>query len=186
MVAIDERAQPVLDLVRPEVGDAAELQEREQTNAEPQTEEKKLEAALQTEREMDKELRAQQEQLSLALEAAQQANKSKTVFLNNMSHDIRTPMNAIIGFTSLAESHVDQQEKVKEYLRKIVVSSEHLLSLINDVLDMSRIESGKVKVEEKPLHLLALIDDLRTIIQPSADGKRVDFRIEMDGVATRT
>ncbi len=103
-----------------------------------------------------------------------------------MSHDIRTPMNAIIGFTSLAESHVDQQEKVKEYLRKIVVSSEHLLSLINDVLDMSRIESGKVKVEEKPLHLLALIDDLRTIIQPSADGKRVDFRIEMDGVATRT
>ena len=183
VVAIGERAQPVLDLVRPEVGDAAELQEREQTNAEPQTEEKKLEAALQTEREMDKELRAQQEQLSLALEAAQQANKSKTVFLNNMSHDIRTLMNAIIGFTSLAESHVDQQEKVKEYLRKIVVSSEHLLSLINDVLDMSRIESGKVKVDEKPLHLPALIDDLRAIIQPSADGKRVDFRIEMDGAA---
>lgn len=70
MVAIGERAQPVLDLVRPEVGDAAELQEREQTNAEPQTEEKKLEVALQTEREMDKELRAQQEQLSLALEAS--------------------------------------------------------------------------------------------------------------------
>ena len=185
MVAIGERAQPVLDLVRPEVGDAAELQEREQTNAEPQTEEKKLEAALQTEREMDKELRAQQEQLSLALEAAQQANKSKTVFLNNMSHDIRTLMNAIIGFTSLAESHVDQQEKVKEYLRKIVVSSEHLLSLINDVLDMSRIESGKVKVDEKPLHLPALIDDLRAIIQPSADGKRVDFRIEMDGAANK-
>ncbi len=185
MVAIGERAQPVLDLVRPEVGDAAELQEREQTNAEPQTEEKKLEAALQTEREMDKELRAQQEQLSLALEAAQQANKSKTVFLNNMSHDIRTLMNAIIGFTSLPESHVDQQEKVKEYLRKIVVSSEHLLSLINDVLDMSRIESGKVKVDEKPLHLPALIDDLRAIIQPSADGKRVDFRIEMDGAANK-
>lgn len=160
-------------------------QKLEQANAELQTEEKKLEVALQTEREMDKELRAQQEQLSLALEAAQQANKSKTVFLNNMSHDIRTPMNAIIGFTSLAESHVDQREKVKEYLHKIAVSSKHLLSLINDVLDMSRIESGKVKVEEKPLHLPALIDDLRTIIQPSADGKRVDFRIEMDGFANK-
>ena len=83
-----------------------------------------------------------------ALVAAEHANRAKTTFLNNMSHDIRTPMNAIIGFTTLAASHIDRKERVQEYLKKIAVSSEHLLSLINDVLDMSRIESGNVKIEE--------------------------------------
>ena len=138
----------------------------EKTNAELKAEEEKTKAVLEAEMKMEGELRQQQEQLSLALAAAQQANRAKTVFLNNMSHDIRTPMNAIIGFTSLAASSVDHPEKVKEYLKKIAISSEHLLSLINDVLDMSRIESGKVKIEEKPLHLPALMHDLRTIIQP--------------------
>ena len=150
----------------------------EKTNAELKAEEEKTKAILEAEVKMEGELRQQQEQLSLALAAAQQANRAKTVFLNNMSHDIRTPMNAIIGFTSLAASSVDHPEKVKEYLKKIAISSEHLLSLINDVLDMSRIESGKVKIEEKPLHLPALMHDLRTIIQPSVASKQLDFLLD--------
>ena len=150
----------------------------EQANEELKEEEQKVKAALEAERKMDAELREQQEQLSLALAAAQQANRAKTMFLNNMSHDIRTPMNAIIGFTSLAASSINQPEKIKEYLKKITVSSEHLLSLINDVLDMSRIESGKVKIEEKPLHLPALMHDLHTIIQPSVASKQLDFLLD--------
>ena len=122
--------------------------------------------------------REKNEKLTEALAAAEYANHAKTQFLNNMSHDIRTPMNAIIGFTSLAASHIDNKEKVKEYLRKIGTSSEHLLSLINDVLDMSRIESGKVKIDEKPLHLPDLLHDIRTIIQPTITSKQLDFLID--------
>ena len=117
-------------------------------------------------------------ELEGALLSAQYANQAKTSFLNNMSHDIRTPMNAIIGFTTLAASHVDDEAKVKEYLKKIATSSEHLLSLINDVLDMSRIESGKVKIEQKPLHLPDLLHDMRTIIQPNIVSKQLDFLID--------
>lgn len=113
-----------------------------------------------------------------ALLAAQHANQAKTMFLNNMSHDIRTPMNAIIGFTSLAASHLDNPQRVKEYLQKISVSSEHLLSLINDVLDMSRIESGKVKIDQQPLHLPDLMHDIRTIVQPTIASKQLDFVID--------
>lgn len=109
---------------------------------------------------------------------AESANSAKTTFLNNMSHDIRTPMNAIIGFTSLAASHVDNREKVKEYLSKISTSSEHLLSLINDILDMSRIESGKVKINENPLNLPELLHDIRTIVQPNITSKQLDFLID--------
>ena len=129
------------------------------------------------------EERQRNEKLTEALAAAEYANHAKTQFLNNMSHDIRTPMNAIIGFTSLAASHIDNKEKVKEYLRKIGTSSEHLLSLINDVLDMSRIESGKVKIEEKPLHLPDLLHDIRTIIQPTVTSKQLDFLIDTVDVA---
>lgn len=118
------------------------------------------------------------ELLEQELLVAQHANQAKTSFLNNMSHDIRTPMNAIIGFTSLAASHIDNKEKVKEYLRKIASSSEHLLSLINDVLDMSRIESGRVKIDESPLHLPELLHDIRTIIQPTVASKQLDFLID--------
>lgn len=95
-----------------------------------------------------------------------------------MSHDISTPMNAIIGFASLAASHVDNKNKVKEYLSKIFTSSEHLLSLINDILDMSRIESGKVKINENPLHLPDLLHDIRTIVQPNIASKQLDFLID--------
>ena len=88
-----------------------------------------------------------------------------------MSHDIRTPMNAIVGFTALAASHIDNKEQVRDYLGKISVSSQHLLSLINDVLDMSRIESGKVVIENSDVHLPDVIHDLRTIIQPNVTAR---------------
>lgn len=127
-------------------------------------------------------LQKSQKELNDALVQAESANASKTVFLNNMSHDIRTPMNAIIGFTSLATSNLDDKEVLKDYLQKISVSSEHLLSLINDVLDMSRIESGKVKIEEKPVHLLELIQDINTIMQPSIHESDLNFTVDTSDV----
>ena len=105
----------------------------------------------------DEQLQEQRKLLEAALDKAQRASQAKTVFLNNMSHDIRTPMNAIIGFTNLATTHLDDAALVRSYLDKIAASSNHLLSLINDVLDMSRIESGKVSIEEAPCRLLQLL-----------------------------
>ena len=96
-----------------------------------------------------------------------------------MSHDIRTPMNAIIGFTSLAATHIDNREQVLDYLKKTATASQHLLSLINDVLDMSRIESGKVSLELRPVQLPELVHDLRDIIQPSITAKRISLFIDM-------
>ncbi|MBR1986321.1 MAG: response regulator [Mogibacterium sp.] len=128
------------------------------------------------------ELEENQKALSDALAAAEQANRAKTTFLNNMSHDIRTPMNAIVGFTALAASHMDNPEQVKDYLQKISVSSQHLLSLINDVLDMSRIESGKVIIEESDVHLPDVIHDLRTIIQANITAKQQELLIDIQDV----
>ena len=128
------------------------------------------------------ELAESQMALSDALSAAEHANRAKTVFLNNMSHDIRTPMNAIVGFTALAASHIDNKEQVRDYLGKISVSSQHLLSLINDVLDMSRIESGKVTIEETEVHLPDVIHDLRTIIQSSIASKQMELFIDTQDV----
>ena len=119
-----------------------------------------------------------QKQLKESMEDAHRANLSKTAFLRRMSHDIRTPMNAIIGFTSLAATHIDNKEQVLDYLKKISTSSQHLLSLINDVLDMSRIESGKVKIEEKAVHLPDLVHDIRSIIQPNISSKRLALFID--------
>ena len=116
--------------------------------------------------------------LSDAVAAAQSASRAKSDFLTNMSHDIRTPMNAIIGFTSLAATHIDNREQVLDYLKKISTSSQHLLSLINDVLDMSRIESGKVKIEERAVHLPDLVHDVRSIIQPNVSAKRLSLFID--------
>lgn len=121
---------------------------------------------------------ARRKVLQDALAAAEHANKTKTTFLNNMSHDIRTPMNAIIGFTALAAAHIDNKKQVEDYLRKISVSSEHLLSLINDVLDMSRIESGKVKIEERETHLPDVLHDLKTIIQANVHSKQLELYID--------
>lgn len=124
----------------------------------------------------------QEDALRLALASAEHANKAKTAFLNNMSHDIRTPMNAIIGFTALAVTHVDQPEVVKDYLTKIGTSSQHLLSLINDVLDMSRIESGIVKIEENEVHIPDVLHDLRTIIQGNIHAKQHDLYIDTQDI----
>ena len=138
-------------------------------------------AAARAER-LNAKLQESEQELKHALTQAESANAAKTTFLNNMSHDIRTPMNAIIGFTELASSHLDQPEKVRDYLGKIGMSSEHLLSLINDVLDMSHIESGKVTLQEKPLHLPTLMEDLSTMIRPSLEEKKIDFRMELQDV----
>ncbi len=124
----------------------------------------------------------QQNQLAHALMAAQQANKAKSTFLNSMSHDIRTPMNAIIGFTALAQTHMDDPSQVQDYLAKISTSSTHLLSLINDVLDMSRIESGTVKLDERPIHIPDLLHDLRTMIQGLTNSKNQNLYIDTQDV----
>ena len=111
-------------------------------------------------------------------ELAERANQAKTRFLNNMSHDIRTPMNAIIGFTTLAATHLDDRDRVEDYLAKILVSSNHLLSLINDVLDMSRIESGRMKIEETECSIPVIMHDLRNILQTDVKAKRLEFFID--------
>ncbi len=130
------------------------------------------------EQNMKEKLEQQTKDLQDALVAAQHANRAKTTFLNNMSHDIRTPMNAIIGFTSLAAAHIENKEQIQSYLSKISTSSNHLLSLINDVLDMSRIESGKVKIEEKETSLPEVMHDLKTIVQSDIASKQLEFYID--------
>lgn len=130
----------------------------------------------------EREKEEQKKALMDALAAAEHANKAKTAFLNNMSHDIRTPMNAIIGYTALAAAHLNNAEMVRDYLKKISVSSSHLLSLINDVLDMSRIESGRVKIEEKEVHLPDILHDLRTIIQSNIASKQQDLFIDTQDI----
>ena len=109
------------------------------------------------------------------LKKAEAAERAKTTFLSNMSHDIRTPMNAIIGFTTLAETNLDNKARVQEYLAKILSSSNHLLSLINDILDMSRIESGKLNIEEKPCSVSDIFRDMRNIIQTQMQAKQLNF-----------
>ncbi len=123
-----------------------------------------------------------QHMLEDALAEAETANRAKTTFLNSMSHDIRTPMNAIIGFTALAQTHIDNQELVQEYLSKISTSGTHLLSLINDILDMSRIESGSVKLEENPVHIPDVLHDLRAMIQGLVNSKNQNLFIDTQDV----
>ena len=130
----------------------------------------------------NKELDESKEALADALSAAEHANRAKTVFLNNMSHDIRTPMNAIIGFTALADSHIDDRELVRDYLGKISISSQHLLSLINDVLDMSRIESGKVMINVSEAHLKDVINDICTIVHANISSKQLKLDIDTNGI----
>ena len=117
--------------------------------------------------------------LSEAVHAAETANQAKSTFLSNMSHDIRTPMNAIIGFTTLAVSNIDNQERVQDYLGKILSSSNHLLSLINDILDMSRIESGKIHLEETEVSLSDVLHDLKTIISGQIHAKQLELYMDV-------
>ena len=116
--------------------------------------------------------------LSNAVAAAETANRAKSTFLSNMSHDIRTPMNAIIGFTTLAISNIDDTDRVKDYLAKTLASSNHLLSLINDVLDMSRIESGKLHLEEVKVNLSEVLHDLKTIVSGQIYAKQLELYMD--------
>ena len=111
-------------------------------------------------------------------EEAEAANRAKTAFLTNMSHDMRTPMNAIIGFTDLALLNMDDQALIKDYLEKIRLSSEHLLLLINDVLEMSRIESGKMRLNEAPVNLLDILDNLTSIVKGEIGDKQQELIID--------
>ena len=120
--------------------------------------------------------------LSDAVAAAETANRAKSTFLSNMSHDIRTPMNAIIGFTTLALSNIDDKERVKDYLAKTLASSNHLLSLINDVLDMSRIESGKIHLEEVEVNLSDVLHDLKTIVSGQIYAKQLELYMDATDV----
>ncbi len=121
--------------------------------------------------------KALQDELANALVEAQYANKAKTTFLSNMSHDIRTPMNAIIGFTNLAANHIDEKAKIIDYLNKIMTSSTHLLNLINNVLDMSRIESGKINIEEAEVCLPEILRELQTFVQSEVNSKQLKLSI---------
>ena len=137
-------------------------------------------------KKLNKELAFSRQQLQSALSSAEHASQAKTVFLNNMSHDIRTPMNAVIGFTSLAQSHIDDKEQVRDYLSKIMTSSQHLLSLINDALDMSQIENGSVTIDESPLSISKLLQDIRTITQNGIDSKGLNFYIDTQDITDDT
>ena len=117
--------------------------------------------------------------LSDAVAAAETANRAKSTFLSNMSHDIRTPMNAIIGFTTLALSNINDTGRVKDYLGKTLASSNHLLSLINDVLDMSRIESGKIHLEEVEVNLSDVLHDLKTIVSGQIYAKQLELYMDV-------
>ena len=116
--------------------------------------------------------------LSEAVAAAEAASRAKSTFLSNMSHDIRTPMNAIIGFTTLAVSNIDNQKRVKDYLTKTLSSSRHLLALINDILDMSRIESGKLQLEETEVNLPEMLHDIKTIVSGQIHAKQLELYMD--------
>ena len=122
-------------------------------------------------------LKAQMAELEEARQAAEAANKAKSEFLSNMSHDIRTPMNAIVGMTAIATANISDKKQVQNCLRKITLSSKHLLGLINDVLDMSKIESGKMTLNSDLVSLRELMDGLVSIVQPQVRSKRQQFDV---------
>ena len=138
-------------------------------------------------RDIDVEIRREvgiRQELEDAKIAAEAANRAKSTFLFNMSHDIRTPMNAIIGFTDIAEKHIDDTERVKESLGKVKMSSGHLLSLINDVLDMARVEAGTVKIQEEPICIDTAKDNLYSILNGTAEAKNLTFVSRIDDSVT--
>ncbi len=134
-------------------------------------------------KEQEREREVHSRQLAEALQAAQIASNSKTMFLSNMSHDIRTPMNAVLGFTTLLARDAENPGKVREYTKKITASGQHLLSLINDILDVSKIESGKVVLNFEEFTLNDLVSSVDAIIRPMAKGKNQNFHVEVEGIA---
>ncbi len=139
-------------------------------------------AAVLTPDAVTDELRQMNFDLEQALKAANAAIEAKTSFLSNMSHDIRTPMNAIIGMTNIACNHIDEKTRVKDCLNKIQTASQHLMSLINDVLDMSRIESGRVTLSEEQFSLADLVHDLSVLMRPLAAEKRQQLLMDVAGI----
>ena len=119
----------------------------------------------------------QREALQSALDTARAANEAKSHFLSNMSHDIRTPMNAVIGMTTIARAHLDEPERVRDCLDKIGLSSAHLLSLINDILDMSKIESGKFALRTEPFQLAALVSGVAELMRPQAEAAQLSLEV---------
>ncbi len=133
-------------------------------------------------REQEAERKLHSQQLAEALQAAQIASESKTTFLSNMSHDIRTPMNAVLGFATLLALEAENPARVREYTKKIMASGQHLLSLINDILDVSKIESGKVVLNFEKFSLNDVVSSVDAIIQPMAKARGQAFHLEMTGV----
>lgn len=132
------------------------------------------------ERQYQELLKKKNADLQDALLRAEAANKSKSTFLNSMSHDIRTPMNAILGFARIAKENAGDEEKVEDCLEKVLSSGDYLLHLINEVLDMARIESGKVSIDEKPVSLRETVTYLESLFQISMKQKNLDFEVEMN------
>lgn len=128
--------------------------------------------------------RQQMKDLRRAMKEAERANRAKSEFLSNMSHDIRTPMNAIVGMTAIAEAHLDNMAQVKDCLRKIELSSRHLLGLINDVLDMAKIESGRLSLNAEVISLREIMEGLVGIIQPQVEAKELNFDIVPEHIRT--
>ena len=143
--------------------------------------EEATEKALERNEALNHELEENQKTLKEALAASEQAGKAKTAFLSNMSHDIRTPMNAIIGYTALAKSHIDEKDMVLDYISKISVAGDHLLALINDVLDMSRIESGRMEIQESEFSLDTLLTQINAIVSSQCQGKGLELSFEKKG-----
>lgn len=140
-------------------------------------------------RDITEEVRREQERidaskaaLQSALDAANAASRAKTEFLSNMSHDIRTPLNAIIGMTTIAQAHIDEREKVEDCLEKIGLSSRHLLSIINDILDMSRIESGKLSVTAEPFMMADFLHSMMAVFRPQAEKKNLRVHLDFTGI----
>lgn len=125
---------------------------------------------------------AQRELLALAVQRAEEANRAKSDFLSNMSHDIRTPMNAILGMTAIAAMHIDDKERVSDALNKITHSGKHLLGLINNVLDMSKIESGKINLTENEFNLSDAIDGLVFLFRPQIADKKLDLKVNIESL----
>lgn len=135
-----------------------------------------------TRKEREQEREIHNKRLAEALQAAQIASNSKTMFLSNMSHDIRTPMNAVLGFTALLARDAENPVKVREYTKKITASGQHLLSLINDILDVSKIESGKVVLTIDEFTLNNLVSSVDAIIRPMAEERKQNFYVEVTGI----
>ncbi|MEY8387140.1 response regulator [Oscillospiraceae bacterium 38-13] len=129
-------------------------------------------------------LRAKIVEVEQARKEAVHANKAKSEFLSNMSHDIRTPMNAIVGMTAIASANIDDKQQVQHCLRKITLSSRHLLGLINDVLDMSKIESGRLTLNMDQVSLREVMDSIVSIVQPQVRSKRQQFDVFIHDIST--